>query len=167
MRRQKKPTPPGRPPAFHDSGSLTLRSIEFAFANNKQSLLIGPLRSNKRSGISIPRLHEFGGRAPIKEWKLIPQGQHTEKKLKRSKKLASQFNVWMHSGSKLVGSMNGMGKFAALPKDLQYRVDRRTRMARYPKRPYMRPAVKVARVKAPQLFRNIVKANRAFRKVKV
>jgi hypothetical protein len=165
MRPQKKPTPKGKPPAFHGSTTITLRSIQFGWGAKQQSLIIGPIKSNSSKGkVSVPRLHEFGGRAPIDEWKLIPQGQETLKKLKRSKKLSSQFNVWMHGGNKLMGQRNGSGKISSLPKDLMYRIDRRVRLAKYPKRPTMRPALLKSRAKMPHMFKGLLKQTKTPRK---
>lgn len=151
MRRQKKPTPKGKPPAFHDSATISLRSIQFGWGIKQESLLIGSIKSqSSKSPIPIPRLHEKGGTGPVHERRLIPQGQETIKLLKRRKKLASQFNTWVHGGSKVI----------PLPKELQYRVDHRVRMARFPKRPYMRPAMLKARRKMPQMFKGIMKQTR-------
>lgn len=107
-----KARPPGKPPRTHSQNErLSLRNILYGLSS-KDTLIVGPVRLNQKqfyggsmgSG-TIPRLHEFGGTAGIRE----------------------RF---------VGGEWRSMGKGRARPG-----VPVRVRKARYPARPFMRPAL--------------------------
>ena len=161
MRRQKKASPPGRPPAFHDTAAISLRTIWYGYDRARDAVVIGPIRSNSSKYKHVPRTHEFGEVAPVKEWRFVPLGEATEKRLKKSKKLANQFNRWMNLGDKAFPNMSAKTR---LPADLQYRQDTRIRNVKYPKRPFMKPALLAERRKFPHLFKGKLRAKVKARK---
>lgn len=66
LRRRKATSAAGTPPSVHSSDSVaTLKNILFALNPNNLSVVVGPVKINRRS--SVPALHEFGGSQRITE----------------------------------------------------------------------------------------------------
>jgi hypothetical protein len=81
LRRRKGVSTPGRPPSVHSSdGVATLKNILFAYEPNSESLVVGPVKLNQQTllgpqlgAMTVPQLHEFGGRVRIREVKVGKQ----------------------------------------------------------------------------------------------
>ncbi len=120
-----KPSRPGQPPKFHGDEQFSLRKILYGFDAIRQSVVIGPVKGNKKTYVggvllpgTVPNLHEFGGRVGIRE--------------------------------KRVGSdWTPIGKRKARPGQPM-----RVRLATYPARPFMAPALVKAEKKFPGLWAN-------------
>lgn len=77
MRRRKKPSEPGQPPSTHSRDAVaSLRNILYALDRNSPlgRVVVGPVLLNQKQYIggvltsgTVPQLHEFGGRAGIRE----------------------------------------------------------------------------------------------------
>lgn len=125
---------PGKPPNAHtDNPVATLRNILYGFDSWRGSVVIGPVRLNKKqylngklSAGTIPALHEFGGTAGIREKQITIGGQ----------------SKWVPVGRRK-------------PRPGQAT---RVRLARYPARPYMAPALAKAREKFPTIWYGSVNA---------
>lgn len=117
-------SPAGTPPYVHsDSDVTTLRNIQYGLGDDRESVIVGPLRLNQKSTINgvkasgtVPALHEFGGTRTI-----------LEKRVGRN---------WVPMGRRK-------------PRPGQ---PVRKRQANYPARPYMKPALEKTAPKFPSLF---------------
>ncbi|MEQ8785135.1 MAG: hypothetical protein RIC55_02515 [Pirellulaceae bacterium] len=65
IRRRKRTASPGQPPSAHSTDrAATLKNILFAYEEQSQSVVIGPVKLNGQKG-HVPRLLEEGGTATI------------------------------------------------------------------------------------------------------
>lgn len=62
IRRRKRSSEPGQPPSSHTG--LLKKFIFFAYEPQRQSVIIGPVRLNQKTGDAPPAL-EYGGRSRI------------------------------------------------------------------------------------------------------
>jgi hypothetical protein len=118
-----RPSQPGTPPKHH-GGDPSLRTILYGFDPSRHSILIGPvlLNGSRRMNPTIPRLHEFGGRRQVRE-KLVPTKQPGGRN-------------WVPVGRR--GARPGQPV--------------RIRLATFPPRPFMGPALEKTSAKFPQLW---------------
>lgn len=65
LRRRKKASPPGQPPSIHYKGSggsdNGLKAIFFSYEEARSSVVVGPVRFNRKSNPTVPELMEHGG----------------------------------------------------------------------------------------------------------
>ena len=76
LRRRKRVSQPGQPPSVHSKDKFAnLKNIRFTWDQTTESGIVGPVFTNQRNqgfnGIfargTVPKLHEFGGVATIRE----------------------------------------------------------------------------------------------------
>lgn len=134
MRRRKKSSAPGTPPSAHaESGDTrSLKKILFAYDNNNQSVVVGPLRLNGEQG-SVPALHEFGGTRP-----------------RDVVRIGNRWQVMQHGHTRIKGKWTFVGDGKRQVKKIQ---------ARYPARPFMGPALAAEAPKFPSLWAGSVGAS--------
>lgn len=141
LRRRKKPSAPGSPPSVHArSGDVaSLKTILFAYDTTSDSVVVGPVGLNQVnetiSGFrtTVPGLHERGETATILEKRWVPhQGEPTP---------------WRRADRRRRSRPSPWGKH-----------EFRKRTARYPKRPFMKPALEAEQRKIANLFQNSIKS---------
>lgn len=60
---------PGQPPRSHTNGtSKNLRLILYGYVPQRQSVIVGPVKFNNRSGVNVPSVLEHGGRTRVKRF---------------------------------------------------------------------------------------------------
>ena len=147
IRRRKKSSSPGSPP--HTQTGRLKRSIRYEIDRSQPNIVVGPV--NEIAG-RLWNLHEFGGVAKRR------------RKLKRHR-----FRVGEH-GPIRVKSLGNAAKFARIKLTTAAQASRATRLIeeenkrrsvarprRYPKRPFMRPALDANRSRLPKFWRDSVK----------
>lgn len=73
IRKRKRPSKPGQPPSAHTTGFASLRSIFFAYDQQRHSVVVGPVLLNKRQSLiepvdgTVPGTLEAGGTIRIPE----------------------------------------------------------------------------------------------------
>lgn len=130
MRRRAKASAPGAPPSAHaGKGLQSLKTILFALEPSRSTVVVGPVGFNqKNSGISVPRLHEYGGALQIQEFRYVAGVSE---------------GPWRR--------INARTKPKPQPGK---KIELRTRTANYPKRPFMQPALDREAPKFPDIFKN-------------
>ena len=129
---------PGHPPSNHTSGQ-SLKSILFAFDTSSGSVIVGPVQFNSSNPTltgmetTSPGLHERGESATIREYRYIP--------------LAANSDSVKWSPAKKTGTYKPRPRFL---------LEERQRRIKYPKRPFMRPALEAEAPKFPELFKNSI-----------
>jgi len=143
IRRRKKPSAPGSPPSAHSKDSASLKTILFAFQPQSESTIVGPVALNQVNftvesvTTTVPGLHERGETAIIREYRYVPEE-------------GTDGNVeWRR--------LDGRRKYKPW-KGRRFETRRRT--ARYPKRPFMRPALEAEAPNFPELFKNSIASAR-------
>ncbi|MFN3193906.1 MAG: hypothetical protein ACE361_25570 [Aureliella sp.] len=147
IRRRKKPSSPGSPP--HTQTGRLKRSIRYEVDRSQPDVVVGPI--NEIAG-RLWNMHEFGGIAKRR------------RKLKRYR-----FRVGEH-GPIRVKTLGNAAKFARIRLQTAAQASRATRLIeeenqrrsvakprRYPKRPFMRPALDANRSRLPKFWRDSVK----------
>lgn len=130
LRRRKRISAAGSPPSVHSRDQhANLRWILFGF-DGVDSVIVGPVGLNGARG-AVPGLHEHGGTKRIREV-LVGKQWEPEGKLVTLRGNRKWF-VWAVPGRPM-----------------------RWRMARYPARPFMLPALKAVAPKFPKLFGNLL-----------
>ena len=130
MRRRAKASAPGTPPSAHaGKGLQSLKTILFAYEPNRSTVVVGPVGFNqKNSGVSVPRLHEYGGSVQIQEFRYI---------------VGDNQGPWRRVNAR------------AKPKPRAgQKLEVRTRTANYPKRPFMQPALQKESPKFADIFKD-------------
>ena len=141
MRRRKGASPAGSPPSAHSNGN-SLKTILFAFQPQSESTIVGPVQFNQVNFTvesvtsTVPGLHERGETAIIREYRYQPLEGEPDVQWRRV------------NGHKGYGPREGC------------RLQTRRRMARYPKRPFMRPALEAEAPNFPELFKNSIQSVR-------
>lgn len=150
--KEREPAPPGRPPRVWSTDNYaTLKNIQFQFNPQRLSVVVGPVKLNMggMGATPIPGLHENGGVMRILEWRF------------NQVELMKRWRGW--------GKYTSSAKFSNewRRRDLRWRnqsrkrrkhtlqdigVETRTRVARYPARPFMGPALVAEAPKFPSLF---------------
>ncbi|XZE55816.1 hypothetical protein SH139x_001843 [Planctomycetaceae bacterium SH139] len=144
IRKRKNPSQPGSPPSS-PTGRLR-RSFRYEVDRRAPGVVIGPV--NEISG-QLWNLHEFGGKA---------------KKRRRLKR--HRFRVGQHGPIRAIRP----GKFARIELRTAAQANRARRLideenqrrvatkpGRYPKRPFMKPALNTHRAQLPNFWRDSVK----------
>lgn len=138
LRRRKQPSAPGSPPSTH-SNDPSLKTILFAFQPQSESTIVGPVQFNQVNFTvesvtsTVPGLHERGETAIIREYRYRPlDGESNKIEWRRV------------NGRRRYGPREG------------YKLETRRRTARYPKRPFMRPALEAEAPNFPELFKNSI-----------
>lgn len=138
LRRRKNPSAPGSPPSTH-SKDPSLKTILFAFQPQSESTIVGPVQLNQVNFTvasvtsTVPGLHERGETAIIREYRYAPIDR------------AADGVQWRRvDGRRRYGPRDG------------YKLETRRRTARYPKRPFMRPALEAEAPNFPELFKNSI-----------
>ena len=137
MRRRKGVSPEGSPPSAHSSGN-SLKTILFAFQPQSESTIVGPVQFNQVNFTvesvtsTVPGLHERGETAIIREYRYRPIDGNSDVQWRRV------------NGRRRYGPREG------------YKFETRRRTARYPKRPFMRPALEAEAPNFPELFKNSI-----------
>lgn len=147
IRKRQKPSRPGAPP--HTQTGRLKRSIRYEVDRRTPGVVIGPI--NEIAG-RIWNLHEFGGVA------------RKRRKLKRHR-----FKIDEH-GPIRVKSLGNAAKFARIKLLTAAQASRATRLIeeenarrgqskprRYPKRPFMKPALDANRSRLPKFWHNSVR----------
>ena len=139
MRRRKRASAPGSPPSAHAGSGPSIKTILFAFQPESESTVVGPVQLHQVNytvesvASTVPGLHERGETAIIREYRYEPisgSGDPTE---------------WRRvPGNRKARDRDG------------FRLVNRRRTARYPKRPFMRPALEAEAPNFPELFRNSI-----------
>ena len=138
MRRRKGVSPPGFPPSAHSQGN-SLKTILFAYQPQSESTIVGPVQLNQVNFTvesvtsTVPGLHERGETAIIREYRYAPINGTTDSA------------NWRR--------VDGRRKYRNRP---GFKLETRRRRARYPKRPFMRPALEAEAPKFPELFKNSI-----------
>jgi hypothetical protein len=161
LRRRKGPSSPGSPPSVHaPSGErASLKTILFAYDAQRDSVVVGPVKLNqvnfKTDGgrISIPALHEFGGELGIREWKFTALDERTYEMVRDNPTAANFLDVW--SRRDLRWRMTSRKRPWSL---MTLGVQTRMRKAKYPARPFMRPALESVSDRFSDLFRDCIRA---------
>lgn len=111
MRRRKKTSAAGQPPSVHSRAPDYLRQILYAYDERSDSVVVGPVLLNGRSGMmggaTVPSLHEHGGTVQIREYLAFGR-------------------TWWRMDYRLKAAK---------------RAPKRTRTVKYPPRPFMVPAL--------------------------
>ena len=138
MRRRKGSSSPGSPPSAHSNGN-SLKTILFAYQPQSESTIVGPVQLNQVNFTiesvtsTVPGLHERGETAIIREYRYQPiEGDTDPVQWRRV------------DGRRRYEQRDG------------YRFQTRRRTARYPKRPFMRPALEAEAPNFPELFKNSI-----------
>lgn len=138
MRRRKGVSPEGSPPSAHSSGN-SLKTILFAFQPQSESTIVGPVQFNQVNFTvesvtsTVPGLHERGETAILREYRYLPiEGDADPVQWRRA------------DGRRSYKHREG------------YRFQTRRRTAKYPKRPFMRPALEAEAPNFPELFKNSI-----------
>lgn len=144
IRKRKKPSSPGSPP--HTQTGMLRRVIRYEVNRDREEAVIGPV--NEIAG-RLWNLHEFGGVSTKR------------RKLKRHR-----FRVGQHGPIRVIRP----GKFAHTKLLTGAQANRATRLIeaenerrgaskprRYPKRPFMRPALEANQSRLPKFWRDSVK----------
>lgn len=161
LRRRKGPSSPGSPPSVHaPSGErASLKTILFAYDVQNDSVVVGPVKLNqvnfKTDGgrISIPALHEFGGELGIREWKFTALDERTYDMVREYPSMMKFVDVW--SRRDLRWRMTSRKRPWSL---MNLGVQTRMRKAKYPARPFMRPALESVSDRFSDLFRDCIRA---------
>jgi hypothetical protein len=133
MRSQKKPkkvrwddyTPkasnPGQPPRRHGSIGEGITKIYFTYNRTKREVLIGPVKLNHYAypNVTIPQLHEFGGRVQVIEIDVNTTEQGVSKGPPK----------WFRATRRMMKRPYNQNR------------PRRTRTLNFPARPFMFPAL--------------------------
>jgi len=162
LRRRKKPSAPGTPPSVHSSSNVaTLKAILFAYDSVNKSVVVGPIRLNQKHFIgpqlisgTVPSTHEFGGAMGIREKleNLAPQIARTRRKSTRVLTAKQKQAMIARKGSTGQAFVAGskwipLGRRKPLPGQ-----PTRTRVASYPARPFMGPALAIEAPNFPSLW---------------
>jgi hypothetical protein len=129
---------PGRPPSNHTSGH-SLKTILFAFDTASSSMVVGPVQFNSLNPTvssvqtTAPGLHERGELATIREYRYIPLAANSDS------------GKWFPAKK--------TGKYKPRP---GFSLEERRRRVKYPKRPFMQPALEAEAPKFPELFKNSI-----------
>lgn len=163
LRRRKKTSPPGSPPSVHSTDQVaTLRNILFAYNPGSHSVFIGPVGLNQinrnaatRSSVPIPSLMEFGGAVSIWEWRFDAADELNQEQFLRYP-TARKFSKFWTRRDQRWRSTSRKRKWTLG----DFKVETRTRVARYAARPFMGPALaaEVAAGTIPNAFFGSVKA---------
>lgn len=129
IRRRKKASAPGSPPSCHASSEPSLKTIWFAFDRSTFSVVAGPVGFNRKS-YSVPSILEFGGSVPLT--------------------LKDRLRLWyvFNEKSRQVKSRRGKKQKQTV------RMSQIGRVARYPARPFMGPALAAEAPNFPGTFTN-------------
>ncbi len=148
IRRRKTASQPGTPP--HTQTGMLKRVIRYELANNKTEVVIGPV--NEIAG-RLWNLHEFGGVAK-KRRKLKPHqfkvGEYGPIRVKQPGAKTSFARIRLltaaqaNRATRLVAEENQRRSASDKPR-------------RYPKRPFMKPALDANRSRLPLFWANSVK----------
>jgi hypothetical protein len=152
--KKRKASMPGDPPRYQTKDKVaTLRNIQYGYEPARQSVVVGPVKLNQKqylngrlSSGTVPALHEFGGTAGMLEKEItaiIGRGAAGRDERGRYTQGAA---IW---GKKWVP----VGRRRPKPGQRT-----RTRVAKYPARPFMAPALVEAQKKFPQLWYGSVSA---------
>jgi hypothetical protein len=130
MRRRAKVSAPGTPPSAHaGKGLQSLKTILFAYEPSRSTVVIGPVGFNqKNSGVSVPRLHEYGGTVQIQEFRYV---------------VGENRGPWRRVNARTKPKPQSGQK-----------IELRTRAATYPKRPFMQPALQKETPKFADIFKD-------------
>jgi hypothetical protein len=159
MRRRKRASAPGTPPSAHATEGHSIKTILYAYQGESDSTIVGPVQLNQvnytmaGNRTSIPRLHEFGGDLAIREWKFEALDQRTFDIVQQ---YPSAFN-WSQEWNR----RDLRWKMAARKRKwtlVNFGVKTRIRNAKYPARPFMRPALEAEAPKFVELFRDSIMA---------
>lgn len=137
MRRRKGASPAGSPPSAHSNGN-SLKTILFAFQPQSESTIVGPVQFNQVNFTvesvtsTVPGLHERGETAIIREYRYQPIDGESDVQWRRV------------NGRRRYGPREG------------YKLETRRKTARYPKRPFMRPALEAEAPNFLELFKNSI-----------
>lgn len=161
LRRRKGPSSPGSPPSVHaPSGErASLKTILFAYDVQNDSVVVGPVKLNqvnfKTDGgrVSVPALHEFGGELGIREWKFTALDERTYDMVREYPSMMKFVDVW--SRRDLRWRMTSRKRPWSL---MNLGVQTRMRKAKYPARPFMRPALESVSDRFSDLFRDCIRA---------
>lgn len=140
MRYRKSASPPGQPPSAHKSkrraalkrmgkakhnGALLREFLYFAYDPKARSVVVGPLGFRTRGGKTVPELHESGGERAAYRGETMA----VKNPAGRDPRTGRFFSRGVHP-VKVTGTV------------------------RYPRRPFMAPALKRTAAKFPQQFRD-------------
>jgi len=166
LRRRKKASQPGQPPSVHSQDDFaTLKNILYGLQGT-DSVLIGPRALNQARG-TIPGLHEFGGQQKIAE-QFVPYSYGDTMRrygirgheVVRASGIVSRQTVIATRGRKQVQAMESSDRRGVwVPKgrrSFRAGADVRGRIAKYPKRPFMKAALDAYGPKIPEQFRAII-----------
>lgn len=144
LRRRKNPSAPGQSPSVHSTSNVaTLKNILFAYEPRRESLVVGPVALHQINATgfdlrsqTVPQIHEFGGAVSIREWRFVALGNRGEwwDKYSSSAKFSG---VWRRRDQRWRNTARKRRKHTL--QDLG--VQTRTRVAAYPARPFMGPAL--------------------------
>lgn len=139
MRRRKGVSAPGSPPSAHSPNTHSLKTILFAYQPQSESTIVGPVQLNQVNFTiesvtsTVAGLHERGETAIIREYRYASiEGEGEPANWRR---------------------VDGRRRYDERP---GYRFETRRRRARYPKRPFMRPALEAEAPNFPELFKNSI-----------
>lgn len=158
IRRRKKPSPPGSPPSAHATSEPSLKTILYAWDPQSRSVVVGPVKLNQvqyttaGARVSVPKIHEFGGSVEIREWQFDATDRITLEMLQRFPSMWKFTREWSRRDLRW---RNTARKRKWTLSDLK--VKTRTRVANYPKRPFMAPALEAERPNFPELFADSIR----------
>jgi hypothetical protein len=166
LRRRKKASQPGQPPSVHSQDDFaTLKNILYGL-QGQSSVLIGPRALNQSRG-TIPGLHEFSGQQKIAE-QFVPYSYGDAMRrygirgheIVRASGIVARTRIIETRGRKQAQAMESEDRRGVwVPRGRRkFRpgADVRERIAKYPKRPYMKPSLDDYMPRIPEQFRAII-----------
>ena len=164
LRRRKKPSAPGTPPSVHSSSAVaTLKAILFAYDRANMSVVVGPIRLNQKHFLgpqlisgTVPSTHEFGGEVGIREKleNIAPQVNASRRKGGPRRALTERQKQAMiarkgTSAQTYIAGTKWIRQGRRKPLQGQ---PVRVRLANYPARPFMGPALAAEAPNFPSLW---------------
>ena len=146
IRRRKKPSLPGQPP--HTQTGHLKRVIRYDVQKERQQVQIGPANEYSRT---IWNLHEFGGvpkRRKARRSRRFKVGEFGPARVKTAGFKPTYHRIRLQTAAQASRATR------LIEQETQRRA---TQRARYPKRPFMQPALDVNRPRLPRFWANSVK----------
>ena len=148
IRRSKKPSKPGQPP--HTPTGALKRVLRYAVDKQKTEAAIGPINEYART---IWNLHEFGGVTRKRLRLLKPHRFRVGEFGPIRKGSGKQF-----SRVRLMSEAQARRATQLVEQENQLRLSESRKLRRYPKRPFMGPALDANRARLPKFWQDSVRA---------
>lgn len=157
----QEPSPPGKPPKTRAKEGGLRKAI--AYAAEKESVVIGPTQSGVGK---IGHTHEFGGQEPPKtppvarkyNWRLVIGG-HGPIRIKGSSVIVGRLTsaAQVERAKELAPAAMETSEVQYLDSLMAHWTTGRSKVRKYPARPFMGPALQRSKERLPRLWANSVK----------